>query len=147
VLGWVTGVRYRPEELERAFFSIRFSRMLDPLGYATFRRWRLYGQEALAGSEAALWLQEKSLTIEHAGEPLSRYEVEHEPSTGKLRRVGRPTLFETSFLLGQPRLFDLAQALGEEGWLKALRLGEYASRKSRRPEVLQHVLFAYTEAI
>jgi hypothetical protein len=35
--------------------------MLDPLGYATFRRWRLYGQEALAGSEAALWLQEKPL--------------------------------------------------------------------------------------
>src|SRR3712207_4936728 len=32
VLGWVTGVRYRPEDLERAFFSIRFSRMLDPLG-------------------------------------------------------------------------------------------------------------------
>ena len=42
----------------KAIFSIRFSRMLDPLGYATFRRWRLYGQEALAGSEAALWLQE-----------------------------------------------------------------------------------------
>ena len=41
VLGWVTGVRYRPEDLERAFFSIRFSRMLDPLGYATFWRWRL----------------------------------------------------------------------------------------------------------
>ncbi len=107
----------------------------------------LWGGEALAGSEAALWLQEKSLTLEHAGEPLSRYEVEHEPSTGKLRRVGRPTLFETSFLLGQPRLFDLARALGEEGWLKALRLGEYASRKPRRPEVLQHVLFAYTKAI
>jgi putative transposase len=147
VLGWVTGVRYRPEELERAFFSIRFSRMLDPLGYATFRRWRLYGQEALAGSEAALWLQEKSLTIEHAGEPLSRYEVEHEPSTGKLRRVGRPTLFETSFLLGQPRLFDLAQALGEEGWLKALKLGEYVPRKPCRPGALQQVLFAYTKAI
>jgi hypothetical protein len=121
------------------------------LGYATFRRWRLFGQESLAGSEAALWLQEKSLTIEHAGERLSRYEVryevEHEPSTGKLRRVGRPTLFETSFLLGQPRLFDLAQALGEEGWLKALKLGEYVPRKPCRPGALQQVLFAYTKAI
>jgi len=72
--------------------------------------------------------------------------VEHEPSTGKLRGVGRPTLFETSFLLGQPRLFDLAQALGEEGWLKALKLGEYAPRKPRRPEAPQQVLFAYAEA-
>jgi hypothetical protein len=52
---------------------------------------------------------------------------------------------ETSFLLGQPRLFDLAQALGEEGWLKALKLGEYAPRKPRRPEAPQQVFFAYAE--
>jgi hypothetical protein len=44
-------------------------------------------------------------------------------------------------------LFDLAQALGEEGWLKALKLGEYAPRKPRRPGALQQVLFAYTKAI
>ncbi|MDQ5810481.1 MAG: hypothetical protein M3358_06990 [Actinomycetota bacterium] len=89
-----------------------------------------------------------SLTLEeHAGESLSRYEVEHEPSTGKLRGVGRPTLFETSIVLGQPRLFDLARALGEEGWLKVLKLGEYAPRKPRRLEALQQVLLAYTEAI
>jgi hypothetical protein len=56
VLGWVTGLRYRTEDLERAFFASRFSRVLDPLGYATFGRWRLYGEEALAGLEAALWL-------------------------------------------------------------------------------------------
>ena len=37
VLGWLTGVRYRPEDLERAFFSTRFSRVLDSLGYARFR--------------------------------------------------------------------------------------------------------------
>lgn len=48
VLGWVTGMRYREEDLERAFFSVRFSRVLDPLGYATFRRWRLYGQPGRA---------------------------------------------------------------------------------------------------
>jgi hypothetical protein len=28
------------------------------LGYAPERRWRLYGEEGLAGTEAALWLQE-----------------------------------------------------------------------------------------
>jgi hypothetical protein len=55
VLGWLTEVlRYHPKDLERAFFSTRFSRKLDSLGYATFRRWRIYGEEALAGGEAAL---------------------------------------------------------------------------------------------
>jgi putative transposase len=148
VLGWVTGVRYRPEDLERAFFSVRFSRMLDPLGYATFRRWRLYGEEGLAGREAAIWLQEKSLTVEHAGEPLSRYEVEQALGSrvGKLQAVRRPVLFESSHMLPQPRLFRL-DVLGEGGWLKALKLEEYAPRRPRGSLALQQILFAYTEAI
>jgi len=145
-LGWVSGISYRPEDLRRAFFSTRFSRVLDSLGYATFRRWRLYGEEGLAGSEADLWLQEKSLTLEHAGELLSRYEVEYAPGTGGLLAVRCPTLFETSHAPPQPRLFRL-DALGEAGWLKALRLDEYAPRRPRRPSALQQVLFVYTEAI
>ncbi len=115
----------------RAFFSVRFSPVLDPLGHATFLRRRLYGEESLAGSEAAIWLQEKSLTLEHAGEPLSRYEVEHAPSSGaagKLLAVRHPVLFETSRALPRPRLFRL-DVLGEGGWLKALKLEEYAPRR------------------
>jgi hypothetical protein len=41
-------------------------------------RWRLYGEEALAGKEADLWLLENTLTLEHVGEPLSAYEVAHD---------------------------------------------------------------------
>jgi hypothetical protein len=64
-----------------------------------------------------------------------------------LQRVSRATLFETSIVVLQPKLFDLAEVLGEEGWLKALRLEGYAPRMPRRSETLQQVLFAYTEAI
>jgi hypothetical protein len=46
--------------------------VLDALVYARFRHWRLYGEEALAGRQAALRLATESLTVEHAGEPLSR---------------------------------------------------------------------------
>jgi hypothetical protein len=67
VLGWLSEVRFRPGDLRRAFFSSRFARSLDTLGYARFRHWRLYGEEALAGREAALWLAAESLTVEHAG--------------------------------------------------------------------------------
>ena len=80
VLGWVPGVvRHRPEELERAFFAARFSRVLDPLGYVRFRDWRIYGDEGLAKREAAIWLHEKTLTPEHAGQALPRYDVEYAP--------------------------------------------------------------------
>ncbi len=151
VLGWLTEVRHHPEDLERAFFSTRFTRRLDGLGYATFRRWRLYGEEGLAGSVAALWLGAADLTIEYDGQPLSRYDVERQQDNseaGGLRTVTRPTLFETSHLRSwpQPKLFEL-NVLGESGWLKVLKLDEYAPRRPRKPLALQQVLFAYTEAI
>jgi transposase-like protein len=148
VLGFASGVRHREEELRRAFFSARFVRVLDSLGYTRFKHWRVYGEEALAGREAALWLAAESLTVEHAGEPLSRYEVKVEAATGKLRSVERPRLFENSHGLRQPqrRLFAL-DALGETGWLKALRLEGYAPRRPRGPLALQQALFPYAEAL
>jgi hypothetical protein len=146
VLGFLSGVRHREEELRRAFFSSRFARTLDSLGYARFRHWRLYGEEALAGREAALWLAAESLTLEHAGEPLSRYAVSVEERTGELRSVGRARLFETSTTVPQPRLFAL-DALGKAGWLKALRLEGYAPRRPRVPLALQQALFPYAEAL
>lgn len=146
VLGWVTGVHYRKEELDRAFFSTRFSRTLNTLGYARFRDWRVYGEEGLAKREAALWLAAESLTLEYAGETLSRYDVQYVPDSSKLKEITRPRLFETSYMLAHFRLFDLEDALGE-GWLKALKLEEYAPRRPQWSQALQQVLFTYTEVI
>jgi hypothetical protein len=61
-----------------------------------------------------LWLAAESVTLEHAGELLSRYEVRVEAETGELRSVGRARLFGTSAAVAQPRLFGL-DALGEAG--------------------------------
>ena len=144
VLGVLREARLPPADLDRAFFAERFRRVLDPSGYVVWRRWRVYGEEGLAGREAAPWLREKTLTVEHAGEPLSRYSVEYSASTGKPRAVARPVLFGTALTLPQPRLFALS-ALGEGGWLKTLRLEDYAPRRPR-PKALQQALFAYHEA-
>ncbi len=147
VLGWITGVRYRDEDLERAFFSTRHTRKLDTLGYARFRHWRLYAEEGLAGKEAALWLEPETLTMEYAGEALSRYEVKRSSDGSELRHVGEAILLETSIVVHQPKLFDLAEILGEDGWLKAVRMADYAPRRPRSPKLLQQALFAYTDAI
>ncbi len=146
VLGRLTlaDVRYRPQDLDRAFFSEHFSRVLDALGYVVWRRWRVYGEEGLAGREAALWLRDRTLTIEHGGEPLSRYEVEFTAGTEKPRALTHPLLFESTAALAEQRLFGL-ETLGDGGWLKTLRLEDYAPR-SLRPESLQQALFAYHEA-
>ena len=44
----------------------------------------------------------------------------------------------------QPRLFSLS-VLGEEGWLKVLKLEDYAARRAR-PASLQQALFPFHEA-
>jgi putative transposase len=152
VLSWVKTPRYREEDLSRAFFSARHTRTLDELGYLILQRFRLYAEEGLAGTEVAVWVAEDSLIVEYDGEALSRYEVECDPATGvgsvgRLRSVKGYTLFETSIVVHQLRLFDLAEVLGEEGWIKVLKLNEYAPRQPRRPGELQQVLFPYTEAI
>jgi putative transposase len=136
VLSRVSGMRFRREDLERAFFSQRRTRVMDALGYVTLMRWRIYGEEGLAGKEAELWLRDKTLTVEHAGEPLSSYEVGYDPAggrrgSGRLLRVRKPPLCETPFTPGQPRLFGLAETLGEDGWLRMLRLKDYATRRAR----------------
>ena len=99
-----------------------------------------------------MWVQEDSLTVEYGGEALSRYEVECAPAVGalaagRLREVMGHTLFENSVILPQPKLFDLGEVLGDEGWMKFLKLDEYAPRRLRLPDGLQQVLFPYTEAV
>ncbi len=146
VLGWLSEVRFRPEDLHRAFFSSRFTRVLDDLGYARFRHWRVYGEEGLPREEATLWLEAESLTLEYRGQPLSRYDVRFAVGSEELQTITRPRLFETSHVLPQLRLFGL-DSLGKAGWLKAMRLEGYVRRAPRRSQALQEALFACTEAL
>lgn len=147
VLGWIVSVRHVPEELERAFFSVRFTRTLDTSGYARIRHWRVYCEEGLAHGQVALWLGAENLVAEFAGETLARYEVAYSPATGRLREVGSPRLFNTSHLCAQLRLFTLEEVLGEGGWLKALKMEPYAARRRGAPIALQQALFPYSEVV
>ena len=148
VLGFLTSVRHRPEDLERAFFSARFIRILNSSGYARLKHWKIYAEEGLARSEVTLWLGPEVLTVEFAGESLARYDVEYSPRTDRLREIKRPRLFETPYRRSQAqlRLFQL-DALGEDGWLKTLRLKGYAPRSPRRSQALQQALFPYAEVL
>jgi putative transposase len=145
VLGPVRVVRYHPVDLERAFFSSRFTRKLDTLGYARFRHWRLYAEEGLARQPVAVWLGNDGLSVEYGGQTLSSYDVSLSEDA-KLREVTNPRLFVTRHRTPQLRLFALDE-LGEDGWRRALELDEYAARFQNGPESIQGVLFSYLEAL
>jgi len=131
-LGFLTGVRHRPEDLELAFFSTRFTRVLDASDSARLKHRRIYGEEGLARREVPLWLGPEVFTVEFAGDTLACYGVvEYSSGTGTatdgarghLREVKKPWLFATRHRSTQLRLFKL-DAPGENGWLKALNLDE-----------------------
>ncbi len=147
VLGTVRVVRHHPEDLSRAFFSTRFTRRLDRLGYARLKHWRVYGEEGLARCEVVLWLGDRGLVVEYGSDTLSRYDVLFSPGSPRLGNVTNPRLFSTKHRPPQLKLFALEDALGEGGWLKALGLPGYAARPRKRPESLQGSLFSYLEAL
>ena len=60
---------HSPEALQGAFFTTRFTRILDTSGYARLMYWKVYAEESLAKCEVALWLGSDSLSVEHDGEP------------------------------------------------------------------------------
>jgi len=146
VLGALTVVRHHPVDLSRAFFSTRFVRRLDASGYARIKHWRVYAEEGLAKCEVALWLGDDGLAVEYAGQTLSRYDVSLS-GTMKLEDVANPRLFATGHRSPQLKLFALEEMLGEGGWLKAVKLEEYAARARRLPIAVQQVLFPYLDAL
>ena len=116
VLGFLTGVRHRPEDLELAFFSTRFTRVLDASDSARLKHRRIYGEEGLARREVPLWLGPEVFTVEFAGDTLACYGVvEYSSGTatatdgarGHLREVKKPRLFATRHRSTQLRLFKL----------------------------------------
>ncbi len=137
VLGWVSGSQISPEELHRVFYSTRFGRKVDVLGYARFRHWRVYGEEGLAGKGAAVWLYNETLSVEFGDQPLSQYEVRYGPDGRYLREIAHPRLFETRYRSIQPHLWEL----GEGEWLKVFRVPEYAPRRQRPVAAEQGALF------
>jgi len=147
VLGPLTLVRHHPGDLSRAFFSTRFVRRLDALGYARIKHWRIYGEEGLARCEVALWLGDGGLAVEHGGDTLSRYDVSFSTGGARLSAVTNPRLFPTRHRPPQLKLFALEDALGDAGWLKVLALDGYAPRSQSKPEMLQEVLFPYLDAL
>ena len=96
-------VRYHPVDLERAFFSSRFTRKLDTLGYARFRHWRLYAEEGLARQPVAVWLGNDGLSVKYGGQVLSSYDVSLSEDA-KLREVTNPDFSSPSIGHAAPDL-------------------------------------------
>jgi putative transposase len=128
VLGQEKSRLRTPEQLHRIFYATRHLRRLDRLGYAHFRRWKLYGEEALARHPAVIWLHGDALTVEYQETPLAQYTVRYQPDHKHFKAVPEARRFEKPYRSLQGWLWELDETL----WHLAKRLPDYAPRKKRR---------------
>src|SRR5713101_6300757 len=128
VLGQETGKLRTPEQLHRIFYATRHLRRLDRLGYAHFRRWKLYGEEALARHPTVIWLHGDALTVDYQETPLAQYTVRYQPDKKHFKAVLGARRFETPYRSLQGWLWELDETL----WQLAKRLPDYAPRKKRQ---------------
>jgi transposase InsO family protein len=128
VLGQEKSRLRTPEQLHRIFYATRFLRRLDRLGYAHFRRWKLYGEEALARHPTVLWLHGDVLTLEYEETPLAQYTVRYQPDKKHFKAIPQAKRFETSYRSPQGWLWELDDTM----WRLAKRLPDYTPRKRRK---------------
>jgi hypothetical protein len=132
VLGQETSRLRTPEQLHRIFYATRHLRRLDRLGYAHFRRWKLYGEEALARHPAVIWLHGDALTVEYQETPLAQYTVRYQPDKKHFKAVPEARRFETPYRSLQGQFWELDETF----WQLAKRLPDYAPRRKRRNKTM-----------
>ncbi len=128
VLGQEKSRLRTPEQLHRIFYATRFLRRLNRLGYVHFRRWKLYGEEALARHPAVIWLHGDVLTVEYEETPLAQYTVRYQPDKKHFKAIPQAKRFETPYRSPQGWLWELDETM----WSLAKRLPDYAPRKQRQ---------------
>jgi hypothetical protein len=137
VLDWVCGTIWDPTALQRVFYATRFLRRFDTSGYVRFRHWRLYSQPGLARHAAVVWLYKEHLTISHKTTELAHYTVEYAPDARQLRNVTNAQVYTTQYRSPQLSLWQL----GDEEWLRILRLPSHRRKKQTHLSVVQGQLF------
>ena len=133
VLGTAQGTIYDPARLDQIFYTLRFGRQLDKAGYVRFRRWKIYGEQGLAGKPAHVWVYKTNLTITYADEPLASYEAKATIDGHSFQTIGEPHIYPTQYQSPQIPLWKLSDA----DWLKAVHIHGYRPRPRVRPSLLQ----------
>lgn len=108
------------------------TRHLNRAGYVRFRDFLLYGEEGLAGKPASISLLHDTLTLEYAGESLSRYSVEFQPDQKRFLRVGTPQLYEHHYRSPQLPLWEP----GEVKWEVIIACPPYHPRRKRERQAV-----------
>jgi transposase InsO family protein len=115
VLAWFRGRQVEREVLGELFRALHHLRHIDRHGYIQYRYWRLYGEEALAGKEVAVWLFRDTLTIAYDEEPAVQYAVTYDTDAPGVEAFRRPRPYQTFASVDELRSFPSHDSRNSHG--------------------------------
>jgi len=125
VLNGMLGRSILPEDLQKVFRHLQFSRMVNQHGNVSIQRFYIYAERGLARRRVTLWFYQDRLHVEYQQTVLARYHYRLERGSKKIGTVSSPQLYRTSFASPQLELLEL----NDDQWTKIARRPEYAKRR------------------
>lgn len=125
VLAGRLGRSVTPEQLQRIFRHLQFSRVVNRHGNVSIQRFYIYAEQGLAQRRVTLWFFEDRLHVEYKQTLLARYRYRLQRRSSKIASISRPKLYRTQFASPQLELVEL----DDTQWTKIARRPEYARRR------------------
>lgn len=143
VLGGELGRSVTPDQLQRVFKQLQFSRVVNRHGCVSIQRFCIYAERGLAKKRVAIWLYQDRLHVEYQQTLLARYQYRFNRKTKKIAKIDKPKLFHTMFASPQIELFEL----NDQEWLKILERPQYARRSTNKKDHAKQLLMAFLSFI
>ena len=139
VLGGRLGRLVEPQQLQRVFRHLQFSRVVNRHGYVSIQRFYIYAERGLTRRRVAVWFYQDRLHVEYQQTLLARYHGHIDRSSNKLTNVSRPNIYRTPFASPHLELFEL----DDSEWLKILQRPEYARRRKLLQALAKQLAFDF----
>jgi transposase InsO family protein len=125
VLDGKSGRSVTPEQLQRVFRHLQFSRVVNRHGNVSIHRFYIYAEQGLAKRCVTLWFYQDRLHVEYRQTLLARYHYRLQRGSTKVNSISQPKLYKTAFVSPQLELLEL----DDSQWQKIAHRPEYAKRR------------------
>lgn len=139
VLAGHLGRAVEPQQLQRVFRHLQFSRTVNRHGYVSVQRFYIYAERGLARHRVAVWFYQDRLHVEYQQTLLARYHYRFDRHSAQIANISRPTLYTSLFTSPQLELLELDHTQ----WMKILRRPEYAKRRAVMRTAVKQLAFDF----
>lgn len=128
-----------PQQLQRVFRHLQFSRVVNRHGYVSIQRFYIYAKRGLTRHRVAVWFYQDRLHVEYQQTLLVRYHCRLDRDSAQLTYISRPKLYRSVFASPQLELLEL----DDTQWMKIVQRPEYTKRRVGLKPAVKQLVFDF----